>query len=122
MTPPFSNIKALCFDFGNTLIEYGPAQVAYQYEKLNHILMELFGRCNADHLKAIRDRQIVAPFNNGYRENDLRSVCEELIGELYDIIPDKNQIDALMEARYNAFVDVVTVAVFSQIHRFEILD
>jgi putative hydrolase of the HAD superfamily len=104
-----SNIKALCFDFGNTLIEYGPVQVAYQYEKLVSILTELFGRCDTEHLKAIRDRQIVAPFTNGYRENDLRAICEELITELYGIIPEKPQIDAVMDVRYNAFVDVVTL-------------
>ena len=109
MNISFSHIKALCFDFGNTLVEYGPAQVAYQYKKLVNTLTDLFGRCDSEHLKTIRDRQMVAPFSNGYRENDLRSICEELISELYRIIPEKDQIDALMEERYNAFVDVVTL-------------
>jgi HAD superfamily hydrolase (TIGR01509 family) len=109
MAISLSNIKALCFDFGNTLIEYGQAQVAYQYEKLVDILTELFGRCDPEHLKAIRDRQIIAPFNNGYRENDLRSICEELIRELYGIIPEKTHVDTLMEARYRAFVDVAAL-------------
>jgi len=109
MALSLSSIKAICFDFGNTLVEYGPSQVAYQYENLKNVLTALFGRCDMDRLKAIRDRQIVAPFSNGYRENDLRTLCEELIGELYDIVPEKDQIDVLMDARYHAFVDVINI-------------
>ena len=32
----------------------------------------------------VRDRQIVAPYTNGYRENCLRVCGEDLVRELYD--------------------------------------
>ncbi|MCK4325123.1 hypothetical protein KAW55_00030, partial [bacterium] len=65
------NIKTICFDFGNTLVEFGPEQVAYQYIALEKALTELFGSCDPARLKTIRDRQIVAPFSNGYREKNI---------------------------------------------------
>lgn len=67
----FKNIKVICFDLGNTLIEFGPRQIAKQYQGLTSKLTEIFGSCDTAKLKAIRDRQIVAPYHNGYRENDV---------------------------------------------------
>jgi putative hydrolase of the HAD superfamily len=100
------NIKALCFDYGNTLIPYGPEQVAHQYEKIKNALNEMFGWCDPERLKEIRDRQIVAPFKNGYKENDLRTISEELINEMYGIESSHDHLDALIQVRYEAFVRV----------------
>ena len=74
---------ALCFDLGNTLIEFGPRQLAHQYAFLKRTLEEMLGPCDEDVLKSVRDRQIVAPYRNGYRENDLRTCGAELIREVY---------------------------------------
>ena len=65
MSVETEQIRAICFDFGNTLVEFGPKQVAIQYSALEQALTELFGSCDTSRLKAIRDRQIVAPFSNG---------------------------------------------------------
>ena len=100
-------IEAIGFDFGNTLVEFGQSQVKYQYAALEKTLSELFGACNASRLKAIRDRQIMVPFSNGFRENNLRSLCDELIREIYGTIPENTQIDALVRTRYESFVHVV---------------
>lgn len=100
-------IKALCFDLGNTLIEFGPRQVTYQYATLVNTLTELFGYCDASRLKVIRDRQTVAPFSNSYKENDPRSLCEELIRGIYDIVPEQRQVDRLIRTRYESFIRVV---------------
>jgi HAD superfamily hydrolase (TIGR01549 family) len=101
--------KALCFDLGNTLIEFGPRQIAHQYELLKGALEEMLGPCDGAALKAVRDRQIVAPYSNGYRENDLRECGAELIREIYEVEPEDHQVDALVEARYQAFMDGVEV-------------
>ena len=101
------NIKALCFDFGNTLVEFGPRQVAAQYATLERTLTALFGHCDAARLRAVRDRQILAPFSNGYRENDLTSLSVELVQELYDVAPDKSHIEALARTRCDSFVEAV---------------
>ena len=104
---PWEGLKAVVFDYGNTLIEFGPRQVARQYAVLAKTLSRMFGTCDTEHLKTIRDRQIVAPFDNGYRENNLRTVCGELIREIYDLAPSESQIDELMQTRYDSFLHAI---------------
>lgn len=119
MTIEIRHIKALFFDFGNTLIEFGPKAFACQYEALESSLMELFGPCDKARLKEIRDGQIKAPFENGYQENDIRSITHDLIYGLYNRVPEVQHIDALIQARYKAFLSYVTLpeGVNSLLHR-----
>lgn len=107
MTISINGIEAICFDLGNTLIEFGPRQIAHQFAALKKALEVQFGDCDPDRLKEIRDRQLVAPFSNGYVENDLRVICTELVVEIYGVRPDEAEVDRLMEARFNAFVEDV---------------
>jgi len=100
-------IKAVCFDLGNTLIEFGPKQVLRLYTLLEKALTEMFGSCDEARLKAIRDRQITAPFRNGFKEDDLSALCKELIQGLYNITPDQHQVDKLVQVRYESFVHVI---------------
>lgn len=107
MTIPIKGIEAVCFDLGNTLIEFGPRQIANQFAALQEALESQFGDCDPDRLKEIRNRQLAAPFRNGYVENDLRAICRELVVEIYGVQPDDNEVDQLMEARFKAFLDDV---------------
>jgi HAD superfamily hydrolase (TIGR01509 family) len=107
MTIPINRIEAVCFDLGNTLIEFGPRQMAHQFAALKKALESQFGHCDLDGLTAIRDRQLAAPFSNGFVENDLRTICRELVVGLYGVQPDEVEVDRLMEARFKAFVEVV---------------
>jgi HAD superfamily hydrolase (TIGR01549 family) len=110
MTFAKNGIKAVLFDYGNTLIEYGPRQVEAQYVALEKELSRLFGHCDSSRLKAIRDRQAMAPYNNGYVENDMKLISGELIEEMYQVIPEDAQILALIETRYKAFVRAIEVS------------
>lgn len=99
--------KALCFDLGNTLIEFGPRQIAMQFERFTAKLNEMFGSCDFDKLKEIRDRQIVAPYSNGYRENDIEECCRELIEGIYPVTATEAQVKELAEERYQTFVEII---------------
>ena len=110
MTFSKNGIKAVLFDYGNTLIEYGPRQVAAQYAALEKELSRLFGHCDSSQLKTIRDRQALAPFNNGYVENDMELITGELIEEMYQVVPEDAQIEALIKTRYRAFVHAIEVS------------
>ncbi len=103
-------VKAVCFDLGNTLIEFGPRQLKSQYGRLTEVLEELFGTCDEGRLKKIRDRQIVAPYHNGYREGVLEDVCRELIEELYGIAASEEQVAALARVRFESFLEVVELS------------
>ena len=102
-----NKIKAVLFDYGNTLIEFGPDQIKSQYKSLENELIGIFGHCDCDKLKEVRDRQAVAPFSNGFIENNLMDLSKELIHELYNIIPEKHHIDALIISRYQSFINDV---------------
>ena len=101
--------KALCFDLGNTLIEFGPRQIAVLLEAMRVTLEELFGPCDLEKLRAVRDRQIVAPYRNGYRENDLGMLGKEVVRELYGREAEEGQLAELARSRHHAFVEVVEV-------------
>lgn len=83
MSSEFSEVNVICFDLWNTLIEFGPRQIAKQYESLTSKLRQMFGSCDAGKLREIRDRQIVAPYRNGCQENDVEECCRELIEGIY---------------------------------------
>jgi putative hydrolase of the HAD superfamily len=110
MTFSKNGIKAVLFDYGNTLIEYGPTQVAAQYVALEKELSRLFGHCDSSRLKAVRDQQALAPFYNGYVENDMELITGELIEEMYQVVPEDAQIEALIKIRYRAFVHAIEVS------------
>lgn len=110
MSRLFKDIKALCFDLGNTLIEFGPRQLTAQYERLKRVLEEGHGPCDEKRLAEIRKRQIVAPYKNGYVENDLVECCRELIEEIYEVEAEEDQVMALAEERYASFVEEIELA------------
>ena len=110
MHAEFANTKVICFDLGNTLIEFGPRQIAKQYKGLTSKLTKMFGSCDTAKLKAIRDRQIVAPYHDGYRENDVEDCCRELIEGIYQITATEAQVRELAEERYKIFVEIIELS------------
>ena len=102
-TRPFPTSRAVIFDYGNTLIEFGPAQMRAQFADLHDALVRLAGPCDAEHLRTVRDRQVVAPYHRDYRENDFREVVSELVRELYGREPTEAEVIELMDTRYRSF-------------------
>lgn len=103
------DISAIVFDYGNTLVEFGAVQVGHQNQALHRTLIELLGPCDANRIHAVRERQIVSPFENGYRENNIRDICAELVREVYGIEPSENHLKALVETRCTAYHHGVTL-------------
>jgi len=102
-------LKVICFDFGNTIIEFTTPQLAYQAHKLGEVLQELYGPYDADKLAAIRKGQILAPYERDYIENDFYAVSEQLITDLYNVPAPKDHVERLMAVRTQAFHDVVEI-------------
>jgi len=107
MSLDLGKLQAVVFDYGNTLIEYGPKQFHEQLRRLRLTLEDLYGPFELEKLKMIRDRQIVQVFHNDLRDNDFAEVAAELIAGLYNIEPDAAGVQAVMDSRYQAFVDAV---------------
>ena len=102
-----NNVKAIVFDLGNTLIEFGPRQMRHHNAALAQTFLRMFGTCDVERLAAIRDKQLVAPDENNFKENDSRTLAIEMVQKLYNITPSEEQINILLDARNKAFIDEV---------------
>ncbi|MEM7393275.1 MAG: HAD family hydrolase [Verrucomicrobiota bacterium] len=97
-------LKIISFDYGNTVIEFGPDQIRYEHDQLVEALESMFGPCSRARLEDIRNEQIVAPFKRDYVENDTWECCAELVRWVYNTDPEPQQVDRLVEVRYQSFM------------------
>jgi HAD superfamily hydrolase (TIGR01549 family) len=110
-TLPFDRqvIQAVVFDYGNTLVEFGRSQTETCDAALADAVTRLYGPMDRDRLRAIRDRNRMAPYAGDppeYRENDLRAITAGLVRELYGVEPSLKEIEILLRVRFEVFVRV----------------
>lgn len=107
---PPGRIRAVVFDYGNTLIEFGASRIAVCDAALADALGRLYGPLDLDRLRAIRDRQRLAPYAGDppeYRENDLNEITADLVREIYGREPAQDEVAELVRVRFEVFVRVV---------------
>ncbi|MEA2012565.1 MAG: HAD family hydrolase [Verrucomicrobiota bacterium] len=103
------NVEAVIFDYGNTLIEFGPEQVTIQNDALLSTLSELFGACDEEKFTTIRRKQIIAPYaTEKFIENDRFTISMELVKELYSVTPNDEQIQRMLDTKYQSFLNTIT--------------
>ena len=106
-----NRLKAVVFDYGNTIIEFGPKQVSRLNDELYSVLVEMYGDCDFQRLTDVRKSQIIAPYaNDSYIENNRREICCELIKSLYDIEPSENDISTILRVKQLSFLDAAVVS------------
>ena len=98
-----SGIEVLVFDYGNTLIEFGPRQLAYQAKALESRLREWFGPVDGEKVREVRGRQITDPYRNDFIENRFDRVYRELVREVCGAELSPEQVEQLLEERMVAF-------------------
>ena len=103
-------LEALIFDYGNTLIEFGPSQVDTCDRALSQALEAIFGPHNFDQLQEIQHRERRSPYRGDFKENDLAGTTRSLIESLFDTDASDGQIAELLEVRFNVMVSAVKVA------------
>jgi HAD superfamily hydrolase (TIGR01549 family) len=101
-------IRAILFDYGNTLIQFSRPQVEACDTALADRLKVLFGQVDRLRLKAIRDADRVAPYANGLRERTLPEMTTKLVQGLYRRDPGPDQVAELIRARFDAVVRAIT--------------
>ena len=109
-SPLFPNIKAVVFDYGNTLIAFGRRQVDEFDRQLGAALEARYGAFDRDKYNAHRNADRMAPYAGhppAYRESDPLEMTAAMIRALYGIEPAPEDLAALLEVRRAAFVDVV---------------
>lgn len=111
MTSPFPAPKALIFDYGNTLIAFGPEQIGRCEDGLAEVLAAEFGPFDRAQLRAIRAANRMAPYEGdppSYRENNMHTLSTGLIEALYGRTPSADEIALLTQARLATFLDTIT--------------
>ncbi len=112
MTFDATPVKALVFDYGNTLIAFGREQVDQFDALLLKAVTAEFGPPDPAQYKARRDADRMFPYQGdppSYRENDVREMTAGLIREVYGGEPSGEALDRLIAVRQEAFVRVVSV-------------
>lgn len=101
-------IKAILFDYGNTLIEFSKPQITHCDRELGRVLEALYGPYDAARLREIRNADRLAPYSDGYHENDLPAITTNLIRTMFDREPTADELEQLLDVRFTAFVDAIT--------------
>jgi len=110
MTFDPSGLRAVVFDYGSTLIEFGHASIEVCDRALADALERLFEKPDYDKLHAHRNRNRVAPYCGDppeYRENKLPEMTVELVRDLYGVEPTADQLQELLRVRFHTFVNVI---------------
>ena len=110
MAIDISKVRAVVFDYGNTLVEFGHDKIRLYDRALAAVLARLFGPPNFDQLAAIRDRDRMAPYSGDppeFRENRLPEITAALIENLYGRSPEPEELDEVLRVRYQAFLEIV---------------
>lgn len=102
-----SRIRAILFDYGNTIIPFARPQMDACDNALREAMEENFGPVDRNRLRELRDADRLAPYNNGYRENDLTEIVIALVRRLFDRDPTPEQTAVLRRARYEAVVAAI---------------
>jgi HAD superfamily hydrolase (TIGR01549 family) len=102
-------IEAVVFDYGNTLIEFGPRQVETCDRELSAALHDMFGPHDFDQLTAIQHEERRSPYQGEFVEHDLAAITASLVRKLYETDPTEDQVAELLEVRFRAMTGCVRV-------------
>lgn len=103
------HLDAVIFDYGNTLIEFGPSQVDACDRALSQALESMFGRHDFARLQEIQHRERRSPYEGEFKENELAGTTRQLIRSLFETEASDDQIVELLEVRFNVMVSSITV-------------
>jgi len=109
MTFDPTGLRAVVFDYGSTLIQFGERQIAACDRALHDALQAIYGAVPAEKVKEIRDLDRRAPYGGDFLENDMAAMTANLVRNLYGIEPSPADLDRLLRVRYASFVEQVEV-------------
>ncbi len=108
-------LKAIVFDYGNTLIEFGRQQIDHCDRAFGSVVERHFGPFDQSRFDALREAHRLAPYRNGYREGHLSESTRHIVEELFGRRVTEVEIEDLVDARFTAFV--ACIAAESATHR-----
>jgi putative hydrolase of the HAD superfamily len=97
---------ALLFDYGNTLIAFGPEQQKAQLAAMEEVLSSEGIAYDPGRLDSLRMEQVMRPYRSDGVENKWDEVCREVV-ELFAEDPDGRVAALVSSARQRAFRESV---------------
>jgi putative hydrolase of the HAD superfamily len=105
--PAPTAVRAIVFDYGNTMIEFGRQQIDHCDGALGAAVRRHFGDFDVARFDAIREAHRMGPYRNGYRENHLPSVTRDVVEALFGRAASDVQVADLVQTRFTAFVECI---------------
>jgi len=102
-----ASIRAIIFDFGNTLVQFDHEQVSRIDGEMIAFLERRCGPLDRDRFHAIREADRIAPYQNEFRENHLPTLFANHIRQLYGIEPEADLLDEMARVRLEAFLEAI---------------
>jgi HAD superfamily hydrolase (TIGR01549 family) len=100
-----SQLRAVVFDYGNTLIEFTASQVAHLDRAIAESLLKTFGRFDERRYHELRRDAYRAPYSHPeLREKTIPQLLTDLVDELFDHSPSVEQLQAIIAVHDEQFV------------------
>lgn len=106
------NIDVVAFDYGNTLVPFGPAESDALAASFHADLEALFGPVDAARPRQLGLEARLAPFAGDFpslREHHFEDLLAEIVEKLYGRAPGEESLAMLRQRRHDQFVQLVTV-------------
>ncbi|MCP3886910.1 MAG: HAD family hydrolase [Propionibacteriaceae bacterium] len=107
MPTTWSDLQAVVFDYGSTLIQFNKPLILECDRQLTEILQLIYGHADAERIRTVRNRNRTAPYSGEFRENNIASMCRELVLALYDRQPTPEELARLLHVRYSSLVEQI---------------
>jgi HAD superfamily hydrolase (TIGR01549 family) len=101
------NLENILFDYGNTLIEFGPDQVDRCDRALSAALTDMFGPHDYGRLTDIMHEERRAPYRGEFIENDFDHRTRYLVQELLGESLSDEQLEHLLDVRFEVMTGVI---------------
>ena len=102
-----SQLKAVIFDYGNTLIQFDHTHALQCDEAMIELLQRRCGPVDREKFLAMRNADRMAPYRDGYKESKLSDLFTNHIRQLYGIEPTAELLAEMAEVRFESFVEVI---------------
>lgn len=101
------NLETVLFDYGNTLIEFGPDQVDRCDRALSAAVRDMFGPHDFGKLTDIMHEERRAPYQGEFIENDFDHRTRHLVQELFGQSLSDSQLEHLLETRFEVMTQAI---------------
>ncbi len=107
MPSTLSNLQAVIFDYGSTLIQFNKPMIIECDRQLTELLELIYGHADAERIRTVRNHDRMGPYSGEFRENDMVAMCRNLVLALYGRQPTPEELARLLHVRHSSLVEQI---------------